>query len=1556
MYAKASHKIGLLFLVLAILAASLNVNVTPARALSVPTLVAPADGEITTAANYPPLGIPEFEWNVVAGATMYRIQVSTDVGFTNIIVNETTPNTTYTPIDASDFADTKFFWRVRVESPAPAGSYSLTRNFKKEWATGNAPSLIAPANAATVDFYDAPSFSWSPVTGAAKYTLQIYASQGGWGTLTDSYVTLSTTHQPKTKLQNGAYYWRVVPMDAFSRNGTPSAERSFTAGYNFTPTLLEPANSSITTFTPTFRWTAVRGAQYYILEYTTDQTFSSGVIQENTRNTSFTPIATMSNDVNYYWRVQAVSGSSQSAFSTAWMFQKKWDIKPILLTPTNGFQHGRFPFFSWTPVPGASRYFIELNHNVNFTPLTLIDKGFSDNTFYSPKDYDNAINDFYWRVTPYDGSDKAGPTSEVSYYRGYSTSLAPHQTYPLYYYPPDTYEGHPSITTNPHEDRTVPYPIFNWHRVLLPAGDSNQGDEYAEAYRLVVSTSSIFISTAWTVDTENTYAAPSAAHPFDPLPNTDYYWRVCALVSGSCPIDGTSTVWSQVWRTRFDPSLGLSATNPAAAPTLLRPSNGFELIESTPLLEWFPVSGATSYDVEIARDEAFAYIADSATVENPAYAPTDALARRKLGNLNFGVYFWRVRVSPAGTWSAPRRFQVAAQSQWQFSRTIGNAANRLHIGSDPSGDLSDNDYDVTALYAAQDISYWYFGFDVPTAPTKNVTYALYIDTNHVTNSGATSDPHGYNISTIAGFRPEYVFYIEQEGAPGYFASDRVFVYKWNGSSWNSPTLFDQVGGSLNFDSVNGHLELKIPNTIIGYQDTTGSFAVSLISLEYCLSIPCTGLEPQDSVPADPNAPGGTVISRFSNVSERLNLVTPFHTDGGTDPTKLPSVPAFLWDWPIISPYGGANMKVYTDPNFTSEIATYTLSSSTPYWALTYHAWGDDLNGDNTYYWRVQPRYKIGNDFFLGAWSQGISFKREGFVAKNLQTSVTFSTPTFSWDSVEGAEAYQLQVSTNDTFSSTEINTTTRETSYTDDVTLPEGTYFWRVRVHRNNGVSNAWSATKTFTLTLPTPSGLAPADGTIVSRAPTLSWTPLIANNGPDPVFAAWKYRVEISSDSSFSPSSIVERTDTEQSSWTPIDGYADGTYYWHVAILDGSSKVSKYGPAQTFIKQYPQTTLTSPANGAQLDGTPTFVWEPVNGAARYKLDVSLVNTFTSLEDSVTTNNTRYTPTDKYPDGITYYWRVAIYDLNGNLGPYTGATVIINPEGPYVVSSKRVNSNPTDRANVQFTVTFSENVTGVNLADFALTKTGAIAGHALSLVSGSGKTYTVTVKTGSGDGTLRLNVNNDGTIKNSQNVPLGSAFNSGETYTVDKTFIAKSIAAQDGYILETGENTTVGGAKNSTATTLRFGDDTAKKQYRSILSFNTAALPDNAVITKITLKLKKQSVTGGGNPISTFQGFMTDIKKGFFGTSSLQPTDFAASAPKTVGPSTPALAGSWYSIDLTAAKTYINKSTTNSGLTQIRLRFKLGDNDNSAANYLSLFSGNGGSANAPQLIIVYYVP
>jgi hypothetical protein len=184
-----------------------------------------------------------------------------------------------------------------------------------------------------------------------------------------------------------------------------------------------------------------------------------------------------------------------------------------------------------------------------------------------------------------------------------------------------------------------------------------------------------------------------------------------------------------------------------------------------------------------------------------------------------------------------------------------------------------------------------------------------------------------------------------------------------------------------------------------------------------------------------------------------------------------------------------------------------------------------------------------------------------------------------------------------------------------------------------------------------------------------------------------------------------------------------------------------------------------------------------------------------------------------------------------------------------------------------------------------------------------------------------------------------------------------SAAARDGWVLESTEVSNVGGSMNSAATTFRLGDDATKKQYRGILSFSTGAtLPDTAVITGITLKVKKSAIVGGGNPVAVFKGFMADIKKGFFGTAALQTSDFQATASKAYGPFVLTPVSSWYSIDLTSGKAYINKLATNSGLTQIRLRFKLDDNNNATANYLSLFSGNAPAASQPQLIIQYYVP
>lgn len=177
-----------------------------------------------------------------------------------------------------------------------------------------------------------------------------------------------------------------------------------------------------------------------------------------------------------------------------------------------------------------------------------------------------------------------------------------------------------------------------------------------------------------------------------------------------------------------------------------------------------------------------------------------------------------------------------------------------------------------------------------------------------------------------------------------------------------------------------------------------------------------------------------------------------------------------------------------------------------------------------------------------------------------------------------------------------------------------------------------------------------------------------------------------------------------------------------------------------------------------------------------------------------------------------------------------------------------------------------------------------------------------------------------------------------------------SNGTEDGWILESGEVSSKGGTLNDSAATLRLGDDAAKKQYRSVVSFSTGALPDTAVITGVTLKVKQQGMVGSGNPLTIFQGLMVDVKNGLFGTAPLLAGDFQAVPSKSYGPFSPALTGGWYSMNLSGVS--INKLAA----TQIRLRFKLDDNNNTTANYLSLYSGNATATDRPQLVVTYYVP
>src|SRR5258706_10219171 len=178
---------------------------------------------------------------------------------------------------------------------------------------------------------------------------------------------------------------------------------------------------------------------------------------------------------------------------------------------------------------------------------------------------------------------------------------------------------------------------------------------------------------------------------------------------------------------------------------------------------------------------------------------------------------------------------------------------------------------------------------------------------------------------------------------------------------------------------------------------------------------------------------------------------------------------------------------------------------------------------------------------------------------------------------------------------------------------------------------------------------------------------------------------------------------------------------------------------------------------------------------------------------------------------------------------------------PSVVNIVRAVPNPSSLVTVDFNVTFSKNVTGVDASDFALTTTG-VSGASVSGLSGSGTTYTVNVNTGTGNGTIRLDVVDDDSIMDTSNNPLGGIgigngnFNSGENYNISKTDTINGNAGIAGAMLS---------YVDGTVKTVR-ADGTGNYTFTVPLSWSGTVIPGKACYTF-------SPVNRGYNDVSTDQ-------------------------------------------------------------------------------------------------------
>ncbi len=129
-------------------------------------------------------------------------------------------------------------------------------------------------------------------------------------------------------------------------------------------------------------------------------------------------------------------------------------------------------------------------------------------------------------------------------------------------------------------------------------------------------------------------------------------------------------------------------------------------------------------------------------------------------------------------------------------------------------------------------------------------------------------------------------------------------------------------------------------------------------------------------------------------------------------------------------------------------------------------------------------------------------------------------------------------------------------------------------------------------------------------------------------------------------------------------------------------------------------------------------------------------------------------------------FNIAYSDLAGNPGTAVTAStdnssVTFDRTAPSVSSILVSSSNTT---TVTFAVVFSENVTGVDATDFALTLS-ALSGTTINSVTGSGSTYSVVVNLGTGNGSVRLDLKNTGTgIADAAGNTITAGYTSGQVF------------------------------------------------------------------------------------------------------------------------------------------------------------------------------------------------
>ena len=323
-----------------------------------PVLLTPADSSFLSN------DTPSFTWSGVSSAACYELQVGLSSNFTAPVIDQSSlTSTDYTP--PLTLSPTTYFWRVRCrDNQANWGEWSDTWSFTINTQGLAAPTLSSPADGSTITD-TTPSFTWSAVSAASYYQLQIDSSDNFSSPVIDQSNLTSPGYTTASILSDNTYYWRVRCQDSEENWGAWSDTWDFTINTQglAAPILSSPADgSTITDTTPSFAWSAVSNASYYQLQVDSSDSFSSPVLDHSDLTSHGFTAASMLSDNTYYWRVRCQdSQKNWGEWSDVWSFIIS--TPSITVTSPNGeesWELGSNQAITWTSSNAGSEVKITL--------------------------------------------------------------------------------------------------------------------------------------------------------------------------------------------------------------------------------------------------------------------------------------------------------------------------------------------------------------------------------------------------------------------------------------------------------------------------------------------------------------------------------------------------------------------------------------------------------------------------------------------------------------------------------------------------------------------------------------------------------------------------------------------------------------------------------------------------------------------------------------------------------------------------------------------------------------------------------------------------------------------------------------------------------------------------------------------------------------------------------------------------------------------------------------------------------------------------------------------